>query len=138
VIMHYVADTNVISEYMKPQPNENVIKWLQANKAQTTITSITVGELFYGAQSLSAGKRKEALLQAIEDICIILADNILAYDARAAKEFAKLRALAKQSGHTPCVEDLMIAAVCVSNKVTLVTRNVRDFSYLGLQVLNPF
>jgi len=34
--------------------------------------------------------------------------------------------------------DAMIAAIAVSNKATLATRNTRDFDGCGLRLVNPF
>ena len=40
--MNYVADTNVVSELMRPQPNENVIDWVYDHEGQVWLTAITV------------------------------------------------------------------------------------------------
>ena len=41
-------------------------------------------------------------------------------------------------GRIPTVEDLMIAVICQRNDAVLLTRNVKDFTYLGIEVVNPF
>lgn len=35
-------------------------------------------------------------------------------------------------------EDAMIAATALAHKLTVVTRNVRDFKRFNVRVLNPF
>ena len=36
------------------------------------------------------------------------------------------------------IEDGMIAAVAVVHRLTVVTRNVKDFKSFGVEILNPF
>ena len=60
--------------------------------------------------------------------------DILAMDAVAFREWARL--MHRRSG--TLMQDAMIAAVSVTNRLTVVTRNVRDFESLGVAVYNPF
>jgi predicted nucleic acid-binding protein len=44
----------------------------------------------------------------------------------------------RRSGRTFSQPDLIIAATALEHGLTLVTRNVRDFEGLGVDVLNPW
>ncbi|MDO4289837.1 MAG: type II toxin-antitoxin system VapC family toxin [Eggerthellaceae bacterium] len=136
--MRYVADTNVVSELMKREPSPNVIDWFQDCEGEVYLTSVTVVELYYGMLKLPEGKRKQRLGDAIADIVMDCAEKTFAFDAYCGYLCAQLHARAIKSGHTPTVEDLMIAAICQRNDVVLSTRNTRDFDYLGIDCVNPF
>lgn len=65
-------------------------------------------------------------------------DKTLAFDGFCGYLCAELHHLAVASGRTPTIEDLMIAATCQRYGAVLATRNVKDFDYLGVELVNPF
>ena len=117
--MIYIADTNVVSELMKSDPTSNVIDWFQDHEGAVYLTAITVEELYFGMLSLPEGKRKRRLGEAITPIVMDCADKTLPFDAYCGYLCAQLHARATASGHTPTVEDLMIAAICQRNNAVL-------------------
>ncbi len=136
--MMYVVDTNVISELTKKEANRNVLTWLSAHDDELYLTSITIEEMRFGALMLAPGKRKTALSNTIEQIVEGYSHRTLSFDASAAEVCAHLHFEAIKKGRTPSIEDLMIAALCVTHDAVLVTRNVRDFSYLDIPLIDPF
>ena len=136
--MRYVADTNVVSELMKRDPAPSVIDWFQDCEGEIYLTSVTVMELYYGMLKLPEGKRKQRLSDAIAGIVMDCAEKTFSFDAYCGFLCAQLHERAVKSGHTPTVEDLMIAAICQRNDAVLATRNTRDFDYLGIDFMNPF
>lgn len=136
--MNYVVDTNVVSELMRPQPSENVIDWFYDHEGQVWLTSITVKELYFGMLRLPEGKRKERLRQAITSIVMDCSSKTYSFDAFSAVLCAELHEQALSQGKAPAIEDLMIAAICKRNDCALATRNVKDFDYLAIDVINPF
>lgn len=134
-----VLDTNVLSEAMRPSPDTSVIAWLSGPESRDAhITAITVGEILSGVGMLQAGRRREQLRQIVERQLDDLSDRILAYDARAARIFASLRADRRDAGRPLSVEDGMIAAICARENAPLATRNVRDFADLGVALIDPW
>ena len=62
-----ILDTNVLSELMRPKPSPLVVTWVKKQPVtELFTTSITEGEIFYGIQLLTKGKRRERLLAAAE------------------------------------------------------------------------
>lgn len=59
---------------------------------------------------------------------------VLPMDALAFREWARL----KHRRSRAHLEDAMIAATAVVHRLTVVTRNVRDFHSLGVAYLDPF
>lgn len=63
----FLVDTNVISEFIKPQPDPRVIGWLDAADPESLFASVvTFGEIRLGIEDLPAGKRRAALDQWFE------------------------------------------------------------------------
>ena len=133
-----VADTNVLSEPLRPAPDPRVLAWLAQHSGGIAVTSITVGELTYGAHRLAPGSRRDQLLAAIDGLVSVSGDRLLTYDALAAEHYGALRARREAAGHAVSVEDTMIAAICLAGGHELATRNVRDFDDAGLAVHNPW
>lgn len=136
--MRYVVDTNVVSELTKAQPNSTAVAWLSQHSDEALLTAITVEEMRFGCLMLPEGKRRTKLSETIDSIVDVYASRTLPFDASAAEECAQLHRLAISEGRSPAIEDLMIAAICVCHDAVLVTRNVRDFDYLGINLVNPF
>lgn len=136
--MRYVVDTNVVSELTKAQPDPTAVSWLSQHADDALLTAITVEEMRFGCLMLPEGRRRAKLSETIDNIVDVYASRTLSFDAHAAEECAKLHRLAIREGRPPAIEDLMIAAICVCHDAVLVTRNVRDFDYLGISLVNPF
>ncbi len=57
--MKYLLDTCVISEVIKPSPNEQVVKWIADRDKETLFLSVlTIGELHKGINKLPESKKK--------------------------------------------------------------------------------
>lgn len=134
----YLVDTNVISEVMKPHPNAKVAEWLMRFQDELYLSSITIEEMRFGEMMMPAGKRRNKLSSMIDKIVDSYSSRTLPFDAKCAKPCAQLHALAISCGRTPTIEDLMIASIALTNNCTLATRNMRDFDYMDMEVLNPF
>jgi predicted nucleic acid-binding protein len=64
-----LLDTNVLSELIRPEPDEGVTGWLDSlDAAAVATTAITAAELLYGAARLPAGRRKKRLSEAIRGL----------------------------------------------------------------------
>ena len=131
----FLLDTNVISELRKPKPHGAVVAWLNhLSDEQLFLSAVTLGELQAGIERTRAQDTKKAL--EIEFWIDQLADSIhvLPMDALCFREWARL-----MTGKSDTlVEDAMIAATARVHGFTVATRNERDFTALGVALLNPF
>ncbi len=60
--MKYLLDTCVISELVKPQPNKQVISWIQCqNEDDLYLSVLTFGEIQKGIEKAPEGIKKNQL-----------------------------------------------------------------------------
>lgn len=133
-----VADTNVWSESLRPAPDDRVSEWLARHGHELALTTITVGELLYGAARLPPGKRQQGLTTAIEAIVLAAGHRVLDYDQASARQYAVQRASRMASGRPVSAEDMMIAAICAAGGHSIATRNVSDFEGVDVEVIDPW
>lgn len=135
MIRVYLLDTNIVSELRKPRPQPAVVSWLEGiADADLHISAVTLGEIQAGIEiTREQDAAKAAEIEAWADQ-VAAAYNVLAMDAATFRQWAKL--MHRQSDTV--YEDAMIAASALVHKLTVVTRNVRDFKRFNVTVLNPF
>lgn len=135
-----VLDTNVLPEFMRIEPEARVLAWVDAQPAMDlAISAITVAEILHGIARLPSGKRKQnlqahAMAMFEEDF----AGRILPFDAHAAVEYAALVADCEAKGRAVSMADAQIAAICRAHGAAIATRNVKDFRFSGVEVMNPW
>ena len=136
-----LLDTNVLTEFMRPQPAEAVTAWLNRQPAEQVWTNaISRAEIAQGLALRPASKRQTALAHAAqamfdEDFM----GRCLPFDERAALHYAAIVAQRTHAGRPISTEDAQIAAIALANNLSLATRNVSDFEGIdGLQLANPW
>lgn len=136
--MSYLVDTNVLSELAKPKPEPLVVAWLRDHEPDLYLSTITVGELRRGIESLPAGKRKTALQSWFTGLCKRMEGRILSFNTSTAHIWGqKMAAWDKKGTPIPSL-DSQIAATAYRHNLTVVTRNVSDFKNTGVKLFNPF
>jgi predicted nucleic acid-binding protein len=134
-----VVDTNVVSELMRPSPSERVRVWLKAMPVRELYTSaVTVAEILYGIERLPSGRRQESLRSAATEVFSGFADQVLAFDAAAAGQYALVVSHRERLGMPIEGFDAQIAAICRASQAALATRNILDFRETGIEVINPW
>lgn len=135
--MSYLIDTNVLSELRRREPNQGVIEWFEQRPATTLYLSVlTLGEIRKGIELLVNDDRQLKLLDWLEvELPQFFSGRILNVDAYVADRWGRLTA---QMGRPIPAIDSLIAATALTHGLKLVTRNVRDFYYPELDVINPW
>lgn len=135
-----VLDTNVLSALMREIPDRPVVEWLDRQAAESIwITSITVFEARLGLALLPKGKRRQTLESAFNSLMAEdLEGRVLDFDQSAAEAAAQLSAERQRNGQTIDIRDTQIAGIVIARRAELATRNVRHFSDVGVDVINPW
>jgi predicted nucleic acid-binding protein len=131
----YLLDTNIVSELRKPRPHGAVLAWIASvPDTELYLCAVTLGEIQAGIEITRAQNPvKVAEIEAWADQLAALY-NVLPLDAATFRLWAKL--MYRQSDTVS--EDAMIAACAIQHRLTVVTRNVRDFVAFQVALINPF
>lgn len=136
-----LLDTNVLSELMRPAPAVEVLAWF-ARHPDTVfqISAITCAEILLGIALLPGGKRRDRLAaSAGQMFAEDFAGRTLVFDPGCATDYAVLVAARTRTGRAISTEDAQIAAIALTHRLPLATRNLRDFQDIdGLAVINPW
>ena len=131
----YLLDTNVVSELRRPRPSPAVLEWIQRVPADHLyLSAVTIGEIQAGIevtrqQDAPKAEHLESWLDRV-----LATYEVLDVDAAAFRVWAKLM----HGQSDTLMQDALIAAVATVHRLTVVTRNTRDFQHFGIPTLNPF
>ena len=127
-----LADTNVISEFVKSTPDGQVMRRLQSVQLMA-ISAITLEEAHFGL-AWQPNTRKLALFNALVERL----HAVYPITPAIAQRGGVLRGQFQAQGIVRSAPHMLIAATAIEHQLVLATRNVRDFMGCGVQVVNPF
>lgn len=131
----YLLDTNVVSELRKAKPHGAVLAWIKDTPEHLLyLSAFTLAEIQSGIektreQDESKANEIEQWLNKLEHTF-----KVLPMDSACFRIWAKLMHRETDTA----LEDAMIAATALANKLTVVTRNSKDFYRFDVAQLNPF
>ena len=120
-MLKYLLDTNIVIYVIKRRPIE-VLGLFNENAGRMAISSITLSELFHGAEK---SDRVAQNLAVVEEFSSLL--EVLPYTPRASQHYGSIRAALEKAGRPIGVNDLHIAAHARSDGLILVTNNLTEF-----------
>lgn len=118
--MAYLLDTGTLAEVLRAVPSRSLVRRLTSVPSRDRWTSvISVSQILVAARKT----RNPKVMQDV--IRLVAAVKVASFDMLAAQSFAKFQATVAPTGDT---DDVMIAAIAVTNDFTLVTRRPGDFA----------
>lgn len=138
--MNFLLDTNVVSEWIKPQPHTGVVTWLaDIDEDRVFLSVVTLAELRHGIERMTIGKRRIRLEQWVQDELPQRFENrLLDINPGIADVWGRVVAHSQAAGRQMSSMDAFIAATAAVHQLTLVTRNVADFESANISLLNPW
>ncbi|MBR1639433.1 MAG: type II toxin-antitoxin system VapC family toxin [Treponema sp.] len=138
---HYLLDSNIVSEIIKPEASFNVIKKIAEHNSDCAICAPSLHEMLYGYEKLADGYNKTFLGKYINDDVLDIF-KVKNYSEKACRIHAEIRVKAEKIGKPVPFSDSMIAAIALANHMVLVTRNTSHFEAIqkvsGLEIENWF
>ena len=120
--MKYMLDTNVCIHVIKKKPESVIRRFMELDAGDICISSITYAELMHGVEkSSSRDQNLLALMLLLSPI------TILPFDGLAAETYGKVRANLENKGTPIGPMDMLIASHALSQGLTLITNNTREF-----------
>ena len=136
----FLLDTNIPSELTRMRPEPRVIDWLNsADKDALYLSVITLGEIRKGFTLLRDSNRRSELEKWLErDVRQWFGPRILPVNDAVAERWGVLDGERQWQGMPLNTADGLIAATALEYDLNLVTRNGKDFSGLGVTIVNPW
>ena len=130
--MKYLLDTNTCIYLIKRKPAQVIRKMMKMKTDEIGISTITLSELQYGIEKSNFPEKNQmALLE------FLIPFGILDFDQKAAGMYGRIRSTLEKKGKPIGSMDMLIAAVAKSERLILVTNNVKEFMRIeGLMIEN--
>ncbi|PIE36091.1 VapC toxin family PIN domain ribonuclease [candidate division KSB3 bacterium] len=137
--MNYLLDTCVISELVKPIPDQNAISWLHSTPNESLFLSvISIGEIRKGITKLPGSKKKLQLTNWLLSLTEDYSSRICPINLAVAENWGNIQGQAERNGTPLSSVDSLIAATAYTYNLIVVTRNEKDFIASNVSVLNPW
>ena len=114
---------------------------MEAQSAKLFLSAVSIFEIEDG---IAKAKREGATRKAADfatwfmQVLDFYADRILPMDAAIASIAGSFSDIARGQGKAPGMADIIIAATAKHHGLIVLTRNVRHFDGLGVEVIDPF
>ncbi|MCK4619935.1 MAG: type II toxin-antitoxin system VapC family toxin [Desulfobacterales bacterium] len=127
-----LLDTNTCIYFLNRASEKIVQQFKELSPSQIKLPSITVAELYYGAEK---SKFKAKNLEKVKRF--VSTFEIVSFDEKACTAYAKIRHSLERSGTPVGPMDLLIASIGLVHNFTVVTNNIKEFKRVkGLKLQN--
>jgi len=136
-----LLDTNLISELVKPHPNQAVVAYVDGLAPETVFTAaICEAEIRYGLARMAQGRKRDDLIARMATFFETgFPDQVLRFDRACAAVYGEIRHAREAAGQPITVQDAMIAATARAYGVqAIATRNTKDFANCGVTLIDPW
>ena len=135
-----VLDTNVVAAMMRLHLEPDIEAWLgQQDRGQLHLATPVIFEIGFGIERMPPGRRRRDLEVAKADLLAsVFRHQIIDLDPASADAAGLIHARQIGRGRNVDVADSLIAGIATIHGAAVATRNVDDFTGLGLEIINPW
>jgi toxin FitB len=133
-----LVDTNVWSELAKPRGNPAVLAWLEANDDDLALSTLVIAEIRYGIELLGASPKRAFLDAWLDGLESRYWSQTWLFDRADAYVYGQIASVPEVKARKPQVIDMQLAAQALAHDCPLATRNVTDFEWTGVKLINPW
>lgn len=130
-----LVDTNVWSELVSRRSDPGVIAWIGDHEPRLLLSVLVIAEIRAGYDKPRAKSFRPRLERWLAQLETNYADRIVPFDRHDAHIFGQLAAQRTLGSNTL---DVQIAAQAIARNVPIATRNVNDFAWTGVRLINPW
>ena len=130
-----LVDTNIWSELTKQQSDPRVLAWLAKHEPDLRLSVIVIAEIRTGYELPRARQIRPMLELWLDGLIAAYSDRTEAFDTRDAQIYGQLAAQRTEGSNTL---DLQLAAQAIARNIPIATRNVRDFAWTGVKLIDPW
>jgi len=133
--MKYLLDSNVLSEWWKPNPDERIVAFLE--RGGWLVPSPVIAEIQEGAEADPSEARKIRINSMLDEFFKEFGEMlILPWDGETARTWGRLKHSSEVKRQPQSLWDSLIDAMAVRNDLIVVTRNQKDFRHA--KTFNPW
>jgi toxin FitB len=135
-----LLDTNVLSELRRKSPDPNVVAFVAGARLELLfVSSVTFAEIRFGIERVADPTRRDALSDWLTHrVRPMFEGRILPVSEDVMFKWRLLVEEGRKMRHTFSQPDLIIAATALVHGLTVVTRDVADYSRTRAPVFNPW
>jgi toxin FitB len=133
-----LVDTNVWSELAKQRGNPAVLAWLEANDDDLGLSTLVIAEIRYGIELLGVSPKRAFLDAWLDGLESRYWGQTWLFDRADAYIYGRIAALPEVKARKPQVIDIQLAAQALAHGCPIATRNVKDFEWTGVKLINPW
>lgn len=132
MILRYLLDTNICIYITKQKPLSVIHQFKKLDIGMVSMSIITYGELYYGAQKSQHSQKALSILTELTRLI-----PVLPLLKESGEHYGKVRSHLEKLGKPIGNNDLWIAAHALALNLPLVTNNVKEFKRIpDLQIEN--
>lgn len=121
-----LLDTNICIYFLNKTSKKLIDHFQRSAPANIKLSSITVAELYYGADKSKARIKNRKVAEEF-----VSTFQIIPFDSTCCSYYSKIRNSSERSGKPIGPMDMLIASICLANNFILVTNNTKEFKRIA-------